>query len=81
MAESEIVLNWHVFVFIVRLEIEENVPFKTPETSPLAIFFLFFVSRVQSAKYIYFYVENVLRATKNRAVSHPAVYCIIAVHD
>ena len=44
-----------------------------PATSPLAISFLFFVSRVQSATHIYFYVENVLRATQTRVISHPAV--------
>ena len=38
-----------------------------PETPPLTISFLFFVSRVQSAKYI-FYVENLLRATQTRVL-------------
>ena len=37
MDESEIVLNRHVFVSIFGQEIEEMVPLKRPETSPLTI--------------------------------------------
>ena len=35
--DSEIAPNIHVFVSIVGQEIEENVPFKPPETSPLTL--------------------------------------------
>ena len=37
MDESEIVLNRHDLVSIVGQEIEEKVPLKPPETSPLTI--------------------------------------------
>ena len=32
--ESEIVLNWHVFISIAGREIEEKVPLKPPENPP-----------------------------------------------
>ena len=51
--ESEIFLNRHAFFFIFGWEIEEKVPFKPPSTSPLTIPLVFFVSWVQSAKYIF----------------------------
>ena len=73
MAESEIVPNRHVFVSIFGQEIEENVSFKPLENSPWIIYFLFFVSRVQNAKYI-FKVKFLVRATQTRVVSYPAVY-------
>ena len=55
--ESEIFSNRHVFISIVGQEIEERVPFKPLATSPLTVSFLFVVSRVQSAKYIYLRIK------------------------
>ena len=37
MDESEVAPNWHVFVSIFVQETKENMPFKPPATSPLAI--------------------------------------------
>ena len=55
--------DWKVLVLMVF----------RPETLPLIISVLFYVSQVQSAKYIYIYTETVIRATQTRVISHPAV--------